>query len=564
MNFDSVIQERRSVRHFTDKAVEAEKIEALLRCAALSPSAKNRQPWYFSILECEEKNNFARLLNEYAEKAGNKMAMQTADIIIDASVLILVFSGKDRPEPSFTDILSAGGAMYSICLKATDLGLGSLWIGDTDILAEDFEASAGCGRLYGAIAIGYSERHYAPRPRKPFDTITNLKNASVKEHICDSITALDLGDDNYAFCSYSHKDYDIVVSDMIALQRHNVPIWYDRWLSVGERWDDNALKILCADNCRAMILYISANSIVSEPVARELEAAMKRKSRDPEFAIIPVHIGGELLSDIISGVKENDSSITASPFIECFGNDDSVLFISRDVYPSSQKHLTDVIDKFASLGIVKSGRVYDNFAYEIEQKKYAVITRYLGFSETVMPPSEISGYPVVKIGDGAFAGNDRLVECILPLTVRSIGAGAFRECSKLMRVEIPGSVTEIGVACFRECTALKSINLPDGITVLNEAVFRGCTALEQITVPEGVTELGEAVFRHCHSLVRAVLPDSLLCMTEGGFFDCPSLVELIIPEGIAGLEASSFNTSPLLRRTVAGGFVFEKGKSYPL
>lgn len=561
MYFDDVIRERRSVRHFTERAVEVEKIEAIIRCAALSPSAKNRQPWFFSVLEGEGKNDFGRLLLERAREINIPMVAQTAGIILDAAVLILVFSGADNPNPSFTDILSVGGAMYGMCLKATDLGLGSLWIGDTDVLADDLAAQVGQGILYGAVALGYPARHYPPRPRKPFERITDLGNPTVAERIHDDIEILDLAGASYAFCSYSHANSDTVRADMVELQRHNIPIWYDKELTVGEAWDDNALAMLRAPDCRAMLLYISPESISSPAVARELAAALDRRATDPEFVIIPIHIGARPLSKMLAEVGDAERT---DLYTRAFGEGDRVIYIPRDLYPSSLRHVERVIDSLCEIGVVADGRVYDGFAYEIKNGEYAVITRYLGFSEVVTPPSAISGYPVRVIGDGAFAGSDTLIECVIPDTVHTLGAGVFRACSRLISVSLPWRMSELGVACFRDATALASICLPEGLTVLREALFRGCHSLAEITVPDGVTEMEEAVFRHCHALRRATLPPSLRRMTEGGFYDCPSLVELTIPEDVEGLEIQSFDTSPHLKRTVAGGFIFDHGTAVPV
>ena len=48
------IEERYSVRRFTDEPVEKSKIEAVLDAGRLSPSAKNRQAWRFIVITEEE------------------------------------------------------------------------------------------------------------------------------------------------------------------------------------------------------------------------------------------------------------------------------------------------------------------------------------------------------------------------------------------------------------------------------------------------------------------------------------------------------------------------------
>lgn len=564
MIFDDVVRERRSVRDFLPRAVEDKKIREIIECARISPSAKNRQPWFFSVLKEHTKEEFSELLMERAEANNDNMAKATARIIAEASVLILVFSGKACPNPYITDILSIGGAMYAMCLKATDLGLGSLWIGDTDLIADDIDRATDNGKLLGAVAIGYTSQSYPARPRKGFAEITDFDNSILSAEIHDDITEVNLDDARYAFISYSHANGSVVVSDAVELQKHNIPIWYDKSISVGDKWDEHALSVLRAPNCRAVLLYISAESVTSEPVYREFSAAIEKRREDPDFLIIPIHIGGALLTDIVSESERRYGKGYGNAYLDYFGRENRVIYIPRDTFCSSFKHLEKAIDSLMDVGVVTNGRVYESFAYKIADGEYAVIEKYIGSSKAVKIPEMISGYPVRAIGDGAFADNKAITECVIPHGVVRIGLGAFRGCEKLCSVDIPTTATDIGVAAFRDCSALSHIKLPKGMTVLREALFRGCTSLVTITVPEGVVELEEAVFRHCRSLESAYLPSTLRRMTEGGFYDCISLVELVIPEDTEGLEIGSFDTSVKLRRTVVGGFVFEAGKGTPI
>ena len=53
--FESLCQQRRSVRKFTNRPVEDEKIAYMLRCALMSPSAKRTCPWEFIVVRDEAK-----------------------------------------------------------------------------------------------------------------------------------------------------------------------------------------------------------------------------------------------------------------------------------------------------------------------------------------------------------------------------------------------------------------------------------------------------------------------------------------------------------------------------
>ena len=556
MNFDDVVQNRRSIRNFTSQPVEREKIAEILRCAQATPSAKNRQPWFFSVLEGESRIGFAELMREKAESLKDGWSAQTAAVMATAPVLIIV--SLTRENFSRTDVLSVGAAIYGICLKATDLGLGSLWIGDTDILENQLKEYTRLGTVVGAVAIGYAKEQPAPRPRKELQYITDYYDVAGQVCVEDDICNADLADEAFVFCSYSHADNDKMVKEFVELKRHGIPIWYDKALQVGEPWDEGALGWLRKENCRAALFYLSTNSLSSENVRKEFVAAVERKQADKSFAIIPVHLQDRLLSDMLSQVEKEKGRAFIQPYLDYFGEGDRTLFIKRSVYAHITGHILKIAEELEKLGVIADGRVYDDFSYEVKGS-VCRIKKYGGFSQTVRVPEYIMNFPVVEILEGAFAENPYVTEVILPSTIKTLGPGVFRACKNLSHVHLPDSIEEIQTACFRDCVSLQRIALPPKLTYLAEALFRGCAALIEIVVPEGVKVLKEAVFRHCHSLERAVLPSTIEEMTEGGFYDCPALVVVVIPEEVKGLEIQSFDTSPKLQRLQAGGFIFEKG-----
>jgi ferredoxin len=48
---EQFLRSRRSIRNFKDKPVEREKLEKLLEMACFAPSAKNNQPWHWTVVE---------------------------------------------------------------------------------------------------------------------------------------------------------------------------------------------------------------------------------------------------------------------------------------------------------------------------------------------------------------------------------------------------------------------------------------------------------------------------------------------------------------------------------
>lgn len=183
MELEEVIQKRRSIRKYLPKKVEKETLEAILKQGILAPSAKNGQPWRFVVIQENEmlKNEIADLVQKSGEariiqgKKGESI-INTANIIKQAPVLILVFNsfGEHFLEPN---IQSIGACIENICLSATNLGLGSLWIANTNYAKTEIQAlfPEQEGSLVAAISLGYADENPSARPRRTIEEITIWK-----------------------------------------------------------------------------------------------------------------------------------------------------------------------------------------------------------------------------------------------------------------------------------------------------------------------------------------------------------------------------------------------------
>lgn len=185
MEFDKVIKERKSCREFKTDGIEKEKILSLVEAARLSPSAANRQPWKFVIATGKKKEEIATLMEKELEGKDAKEVEDPTEQYIpvkslyysikairQAPVLIVVLREKDE-RWLCGDYLSIGSAVEHISLKATDLGLGSLWLRDVvytaDKIAECLEGKE--KEVVVAIAIGYDDEEPYPRVKKSIEEI---------------------------------------------------------------------------------------------------------------------------------------------------------------------------------------------------------------------------------------------------------------------------------------------------------------------------------------------------------------------------------------------------------
>lgn len=169
MNFDEVVSKRRSIRSYLDKEVEEDKIKEIVKCGILAPSAHNRQPWKIKVLKGDETNQVGELLLEKKDLAPS--IENTANIIIEAPVLIVIFYDKTEGQRD-NDILSIGAFIENMHLKATELGLGSLWIANTNYIKEEIKELINTDlECISTLAIGYKKQDPNQRPRKKQEEI---------------------------------------------------------------------------------------------------------------------------------------------------------------------------------------------------------------------------------------------------------------------------------------------------------------------------------------------------------------------------------------------------------
>jgi nitroreductase len=107
---------RTSVRNFTERPVEQEKIEKILRAAMAAPSAGNQQPWEFYVVSDKDVLYQLSQSSPYAGCAK------------EAPIAIVACYRKEIKFPEYAQIdLSA--SVENIMLEADQLGLGTVWLG---------------------------------------------------------------------------------------------------------------------------------------------------------------------------------------------------------------------------------------------------------------------------------------------------------------------------------------------------------------------------------------------------------------------------------------------------
>jgi nitroreductase len=116
MELIEALLSRRSIRKYSDKKIEKEKIDIILKAAMYAPSAMNYQPWEFIVMD--DKKLFAEMLG----------IITHAEMLKESTLAILVCGDLSKEKYEEYNAQNCSAATQNILLAAHDLGLGAVWI----------------------------------------------------------------------------------------------------------------------------------------------------------------------------------------------------------------------------------------------------------------------------------------------------------------------------------------------------------------------------------------------------------------------------------------------------
>jgi nitroreductase len=132
MTIPEIIERRRSIKKFTDRAPSREQIEMLLDAAILAPNHRLTRPWRFYVLGPESRYAYGLALGE---RKGRKLpdadaARSLRDTVAEEhrrlpSMIVVAVVQSDNPEVREEDYAAAMMAVQNIALAAVALGLGT-------------------------------------------------------------------------------------------------------------------------------------------------------------------------------------------------------------------------------------------------------------------------------------------------------------------------------------------------------------------------------------------------------------------------------------------------------
>ena len=196
-----VIQDRRSIRDWTEEPISEEDLSMILEAGRLAPSGENAQPWRFIIVRDADtrkklgalagggsgrrftsefvtqqmQERFATLQDEAKKRAAfEKLTSgQVSAFLANAPLNIVVCGKKDVWDMPY----DTSAAIENMLLMVTALGLGACWViaPCIDIRDEErMQALLGIPAGFKAvsvISVGRPTRPHRPRPRMAIELL---------------------------------------------------------------------------------------------------------------------------------------------------------------------------------------------------------------------------------------------------------------------------------------------------------------------------------------------------------------------------------------------------------
>jgi F420 biosynthesis protein FbiB-like protein len=187
------IFERRSLRHYENRPVPHEMLERILTAGMWSPSAHNRQPWRFAVVQpFATKDKLARamgarlrhdleadfvpesIIEKEVSRSYERLTLAPVLIVVCLSMVDMdVYNDERRNHNEYMmAVQSTAMAGQNILLAAHDSGLGACWmcaplfcpdvVQDALDLPDDWQAQ-------GIISMGYPAQE-REKTREPLET----------------------------------------------------------------------------------------------------------------------------------------------------------------------------------------------------------------------------------------------------------------------------------------------------------------------------------------------------------------------------------------------------------
>jgi nitroreductase len=179
------IKNRRSTRQFAAEQLKDQELNEIIEAGIYAPSATNKQPWHFTVVQNTEiLNKLNHDFKELAKKSESDYVRRVGEnekfhVFYNAPTVILISGDKNN---NCADV-DCAAATENIMIAAESLEIGSCWIG---FIAYLLNSEAGSHyvkelgipegyRQIHAVALGYKGSNRFTAPARKENTVNYIR-----------------------------------------------------------------------------------------------------------------------------------------------------------------------------------------------------------------------------------------------------------------------------------------------------------------------------------------------------------------------------------------------------
>lgn len=173
MELQKCLEMRKSIRKYKEAPVSREIIKDLIQAASLAPSWKNTQVSRYYVADGESKKKFSKecLPTFNQNNTENAAVLMVSTVVKGQSGVVDGRGNRTHLEEGFS-YFDNGLQVQNICLKAMELGLGTLIMGIYyEAKVREFFEIPETEDIVAVIAVGHPDVDPDAKPRKEVEEI---------------------------------------------------------------------------------------------------------------------------------------------------------------------------------------------------------------------------------------------------------------------------------------------------------------------------------------------------------------------------------------------------------
>ena len=164
MSLLDLILSRRSIRSYENKDISEEVMRQVLEAGRLAPSAANRQPTHFVVVNDHE------ILKTLCDSIFSRFVKSAPIAIVGCADIKSLLTGKWA-------VVDATIAMQNMVIAAWALGIGSCWIGScNEEKVKELLKIPEKWKVVALITLGYPAEQPKPRKKKSFEDMFSFNS----------------------------------------------------------------------------------------------------------------------------------------------------------------------------------------------------------------------------------------------------------------------------------------------------------------------------------------------------------------------------------------------------